>query len=256
VFTWLFKWALPKTELNNVYAFIGRHGITSYPYDYARTYNDIDVLIENDSAWNLPFVMHNNRKLFFPEHYSHDKIKKDYRALLIEQDIRAAHRYVRSYDELKGKILLDVGAAEGIFSLDTIDYTRQVILFECVDHWQKPLMATFSLWKEKVSVIKKYVGDVNSSDFITLDAFCEATGHDDLFIKMDIEGAERKALAGASKILEEGKRVALSVCTYHRVGDPEYIEGLLKSHGFFTEFSDGLMYWNKRFSKGILRARR
>ena len=74
-----------------------------------------------DNTNGLPYVFHNGRKLYF---------KRDmlafaevaYRGLLIEQDKRSAHRYVDSYEELKGKTLLDIGAAEAIFTLDTIEY--------------------------------------------------------------------------------------------------------------------------------------
>ena len=112
-----------KNDERSAYAFMGRHGLTSYPYAYSLEYRNREIRVERDDAQNLPFVYHNNRRLYFPEFYSVEKVQKDYRALLIEQDIRSAHRYVRSYNELQGRTLLDVGAAEAIFSLDTIDLT-------------------------------------------------------------------------------------------------------------------------------------
>ena len=38
------------------------------------------------------------------------------------------------------------------------------------------------------------------------------------FIKMDVEGAERDAVAGAARTLREARPV-LALCAYHRVGD-------------------------------------
>jgi hypothetical protein len=254
--TFLFYPFLPKTELNKVFSFMGRYGLTSYPYKYMLEYKSVEIKVERDSKNNLPYVVHNGKRLYFPEFYSEEKVKKDYRALLIEQDARAAHRYVRSYDELRNRTLLDVGAAEGIFSLDTIELTAGVIIFEYVDYWLKPLQATFEPWKEKVVFVKKYVGNRSENNFITIDEFLSDQLRENLFIKMDIEGAERVALEGADQTLRTAKNIQVAICTYHRKGDPEYIADLLTTRGFSYEFSDGLMYWNKRLSKAVIRAKK
>jgi Methyltransferase FkbM domain len=235
---------------------MGKYGITSYPYPYMLEYQKKEIQVELDKEQNLPYVLHQNRRLFFPEFYTEEKVKKDYRALLIEQDIRSAHRYVVNYDDLKNRTLLDVGAAEGIFSLDTIELTKRVVLFERESYWLKPLNATFAPWKDKVTLVEKYVGNKSEGIFVTLDGFLSDDLRENLFIKMDIEGAERLALEGAAKTLEFGRNIQLAVCTYHRKNDPEYIAGLLQRHGFSTEFTDGLMYWNKRVSKGVVRAKK
>ncbi|MBI3220927.1 MAG: FkbM family methyltransferase [Bacteroidetes bacterium] len=253
--TYLFSFLLPKTESNKAFAFMGKHGLTSYPNEYALEYKgkEIDVLVDGEQQ--LPYVIHRGKKLYFPHFYDEQKVKKDYRALLIEQDERAAHRYVRSYQELTNRTLLDVGAAEGVFSLDAIELTKQVILFECEEHWQKPLQATFEPWRDKVTVVKKYIGDKTSGVFITIDDYLMDKTAENLFIKMDIEGAERMALQGAHATLSKSKNVQVAICTYHRPGDPEYMNELLNSYGYTTEFTQGLMYWNKRLSKGIIRGR-
>jgi hypothetical protein len=204
----------------------------------------------------LPYVIHESKKLYFPEFCTDEKVVKDYRALLIERDVRSAHRYVKDYNDLKGRTLLDVGAAEGIFSLDTIELTEHAIIFECEEHWLKPLKATFAPWSDKVSFVKKYVGNISEGNFITIDEFLSTRIKKDLFIKMDIEGAERKALEGAEHTLRTGKNIQLAVCTYHRPGDPEYMAKLLTSYGYSVEFSDGLLYWKKRVSKGVIRCKK
>jgi FkbM family methyltransferase len=48
------------------------------------------------------------------------------------------------------------------------------------------------------------------------------------FIKMDIEGAECKALAGARRTLQKWKP-RLAICTYHLPGDPGRIASLVRS---------------------------
>lgn len=234
---------------------MGKYGITSYPHEYMLEYANKKIEVFKDEGEQLLFVLHNNKRLYFPIFYTEEKVVKDYRALIIEQDIRAAHRYVRSYDELRNRTLLDVGSAEGIFSLDTIELVKHVYLFECLEHWQKPLRATFSQWQNKVTIVPKYVGNKTEGNFVTIDDFMKGKTTDDLFLKMDIEGAERIALAGATKVLSQGKNNQASICTYHRIGDPEFINDFFEHHGYSTELSEGLMYWNKRLSKGILRAK-
>lgn len=254
--TYVFGFMLPKTELNKIYAFMGRYGITSYPYPYMLEYKNREIKVEHDAALNMPYVNHNGKKLYFPDFYTVEKVKKDYRALITEQDPRAAHRYVRSYDELRDRVLLDVGSAEAIFSLDTIELTRKVIIFECEEYWHKPLRATFAGYENKVTIVKKYVGDKTTGDFVTIDDFLPAGERDDLFIKMDIEGAERMALAGAAQTLQTGKNIAVAVCTYHRPDDPAHMQKLLTGYGFSVEFSDGYMYWGKRISKAVIRGKK
>ncbi|MFN8336279.1 MAG: FkbM family methyltransferase [Cyclobacteriaceae bacterium] len=254
--TYVFQRFLSDTEENRAFSFIGRYGITSYPHPYSLEYREKQIQVELDKEKNLPFVMHHGNRLYFPDRFSIDKVKKDYRALLIEQDERAAHRYVRSYRELQGRTLLDIGAAEGIFALDTIHFVKHVIIFECMDYWQKPLQATFAPWPDKVTVVEKYVGNKTEGDFIKIDDFLSGKSNDNLFLKMDIEGAERMALEGARQTLSNGKDIQLAVCTYHRKRDPEYMETLLTGLGYQIEFSEGLMYWNKRVSKGVIRAKK
>ncbi len=252
-FYFLFGWLLPKTDKNMAYAFMGRYGITSYPYQYMLEYKKKIIKVEFDTIENLPYVCHNNRKLFFPASYNSEKIIKDYRNLIIEQDERSSHRYVRQYSELNGKTLLDIGSAEGIFALDTIDILKKVYIFECDGLWLKPLKATFAPWIDKVTFIEKYVSDLTNESNISIDDFLKDNAIDNLFLKMDIEGVELSALNGATNTLRNAKNINLSICTYHRKGDPERISMFISSLGFNYEFSNGLMYWGKRLSKGVIR---
>ena len=157
-----------------------------------------------------------------------------YRGLLIEQDKRSAHRYVDSYEELKGKTLLDIGAAEAIFTLDTIEYIDHAYLFECDESWIKALEATFAPYKEKITIVRKYVSDVDEEDNITLDTFF-------------------RALEGAVHILEHGRQVGGSVCIYHLHDDKKVIESELKKFNLKTSIQPGYLYFEKEMRSAIIR---
>ena len=255
-FTFLFSGLLPKTEENTALAFIGKHGITSYPYPYSLEYENRKIVVLTDDTEGLPYVMHNERKLYFPTIFDQNKIKMLYLSLITEQDARSAHRYVASYDELKGKTLLDIGAAEGIFSLDTIELVEHVYLFEYEKFWQKPLKATFKPWLHKVTIVENYVGDNTEGVFITIDDFMKDKPKDNIFLKMDIEGAEQSALKGALRTLKNGKNMNVAVCTYHKPDDPKAISELLVSLGYTYQFTDGMLYWGKRLSKALIRGKK
>lgn len=179
-----------------------------------------------------------------------------YLSLITEQDPNSAHRYVESYDELAGKTLLDIGAAEGIFSLDAIEHVKKVYLFECDEEWIEPLQMTFSPWKEKVEFVYKYVGCKNEGRCITLDAFMKGKEQDNLHIKMDIEGAELSALYGAWRLLAGGTSVTLSVCVYHKEGDAENIPLFLSSLGYCCQITRGLLFLTPHMRKGICRGKK
>ena len=207
-----------------------------------------------DNTNGLPYVFHNGRKLYF---------KRDmlaftevaYRGLLIEQDKRSAHRYVDSYEELKGKTLLDIGAAEAIFTLDTIEYMDHAYLFECDESWIEALEDTFAPYKEKITIVRKYVSDVDDEDNITLDTFFRDEGKsiDNLFLKMNIEGYERIALEGAVHILEHGRQIGGSVCIYHLHDDKKVIESELKKFNLKTSIQPGYLYFEKEMRSAIIR---
>jgi hypothetical protein len=254
---YFFGWLLPKTDENKAWAFIGKYGITSYPHQYSLDYKNrkVSVLVDENSL--LPYVWHNEKKLFFPKtRFSHSEIERLYISLITEQDPRSAHRYVNSYDELKGKTLLDIGSAEGIFSLDVIDKVEHVYLFEYEEFWQEALKTTFAPWNHKVTIVRHYVSDKSEGIYTTIDDFLKDKTKNQLFLKMDIEGAEQSALRGAIKTLNECPDIQLAVCTYHRQDDPKVISELLSSLGFTYEFTEGVLYWGKRLNKALIRGKK
>ena len=246
----------PKNEYYDAYRFLGKHGICPYPFEASLKYKEMPVEIFRDEANNLPFVLHHGKRLYYPNDATKDYIQHSYRALSTEQDTKSAHCYVSSYSELKGKILLDVGAAEGIFALDAIEFVEKAYLFECNDRWMKPLMATFAPWKEKVQIVKKYITDHDDENSITLDTFMHDREHDHIHLKMDIEGAEQSALKGAKTLLSNGQSISFSICTYHKKEDAKNISSFFETLGYVYHFTQGYFMFFPHLRKAVCRGQK
>lgn len=181
------------------------------------------------------------------------EVNFSYRGLCVEQGPRSAHRYVDSYDELDGKVLLDVGAAEAIFTLEVIERIRHAYVFECDPAWVEALEATFAPWRDKVTIVRQYVGDTDGDDSIRLDTFFADKPADNLFLKMDIEGSEQRALLGAEHLLATAPRLSGSVCLYHTHDAEQEITSMLHAHGLHTQITPGYMYFGNELRHGIAR---
>jgi hypothetical protein len=255
VYIYLFQSILPKTPQNELYAFMGKYGLTPYPYPYWLKYKRLPVDCFWDDQLEMYYVLHLGKRLYYPQNFNNLKndLFYNYRSLLAEQDVNSPHRYVKDLNRLSGKTLLDIGAAEGILSLEVIETVEHVYLFECEENWIKALNATFAPWKDKITLISKYVSDKNDESNITIDYFLEGKNKNNLFLKMDIEGYEQMALKGASNTLKDVKDLDFSICTYHRKNDTVEIEKIFKTHLFETEFTDGFLYFEKDLRKAIIR---
>ncbi len=251
-----FPFLYKKTSKNKAYRFLWENGISSYPGDYSLKYKNwkIEVLVEPDST--LPYVIHNGRNLFFPKNFSVDKVMTLYRSLIIEQDVDSPHRYVKHFSDLHGKVLVDVGAAEGIFSLDCIEYVKELILIESDKNWVSALEATFDPYKNKVSVLHKLVGDSKNPNEFTLDSIISRKIREDdkIFVKMDIEGFELKALDGASMVFQKFRNVSLAIATYHHKDHMRLIKEYFQSLNYRVSESEGYIYWNRQLNEVLLYA--
>ena len=156
--------------------------------------------------------------------------------------------------------MVDVGAAEGNFSLSVVEKADRIFLFETDKQWIEALEATFAPWKEKVTIVNKFVGDQTTGKFIRLDDFFKDLSGN-YFLKVDVEGAESELIQGAENLFTMAKNIKAVICTYHKQNDQYEIDNLLKKRDFTTHFSDGFMlfYYDKKigppyFRKGLVRA--
>jgi hypothetical protein len=219
----------PQSPKIACFQFIQKYSY-SYPFfdEFVLHYEDFKATIYKDDEKGLKYVLHKgNQKLYFPRHFTDYKIAKLYKALVIEQDVRSPHHYVDSIEEFRGKTLLDIGSAEGIVTLEAIEAVEFVYLFECESEWIEALMATFEPWQDKVKIIKKYISDHNDKTCQTLDDFLKDKPRNNLFLKMDIEGAECKALKGSSNLFSEADDLQFAICVYHNKNDLKAISSFL-----------------------------
>lgn len=223
-----------------------------------------------DDPCGLPYIGFQTvsgeyRKMFFPREYSflERNGKKFVLNLLQEQEPTSPHLYIKGEHKInEGDIIIDAGVCEGNFALKYIDICSKMYLFECDPVWIEVLKQTFRDYRDKVEIIPKFLSDVTDEKNITIDDALPDLRGQNIFLKMDIEGAETKALRGAKRILTDN-RVKASVCAYHKAYDCIRIKGILRKYGYTVSTSEGWMVfildpniWDTAdFRKGIVYAK-
>lgn len=184
---------------------VKRYGIRVFCGNFASKYENFHAPVMSEENEGYFYVMHNGAKLFFIRHSCEQDVSDEYMLLCQEQDPQSPHRYVEDYSVLKDCYVVEVGAAEGSFSLDAlINGCKKVYICECKQDWMEPLNKTFSQYGDRVEIIQKYVCASDSEDTTTIDSIfrkaIEKDGFDlekdKIFIKMDIEGMEEMGISG------------------------------------------------------------
>lgn len=232
--------------------------IRVFNYGFAQNFKS-KICVEFDEKARLFYAIYYGKRMYLSRRYdSIEKARKYCIGLLMEQYPESPHVYLNDkfYVE-KDSQVLDAGAAEGNFALSVIDKVSHIVMVEADEEWLEPLMYTFELYKNKVTIINKYLTDYNDSKNITIDSIAKNLQVD--FIKMDIEGAEPKALDGGADYLSARNNIKLAVCAYHNLNDEKLITEKLEKYGFKTHTSEGYMnfLWTKSepklFVRGIVR---
>lgn len=221
--------------------YLSQHPLTTFYGSFQEKYQAGEITVYSDAQNGLPYVMAGNKKLYFKRSQHKRTIQILYSNLLIEQDPASPHCYSDDRFRVeKGDSMADVGCAEGFFSLMHIEELERVYLFEQDREWIEALEATFAPWKEKVTIIPRFVSDTNSSDEITLDDYFGQTAVKPCFYKIDVEGAEASVLRGMKKILLQ-KPLKIALCTYHHPEDFTLFSRFFQEHGFAYRANDGVM---------------
>ncbi len=232
-------------EMREALSFIKKRGVDLFPYFWMLKYNPIKIKVYADDTCGLSYVLHEGKKLYLRRGTSPARAKLVYNALIQEQDKKSPHVYeTDTFKVSHGSIICDVGAAEGIFALTHIEEAKKVYIFETEEDWIEPLQKTFEPWKEKVVVINKFASDKNSDNTVTLDSVLEEDSLQggDLFLKLDVEGAEKLVLTGASEVLNSSKfTTKAAVCTYHYNHDYKELTTLMSAFDYNVATSKGYM---------------
>lgn len=253
-----------QKELDFLYEF---GDFTNFPYKTNNSEKEIDSGV--DFVSKLPYIIHNNKKLFFPASFSTDEAKKCYlyyvqtEKLLGINDISIApHQYQSQRIQVSEKdIVFDIGAAEGLFALNNIDKASKLIIVENDPVWITPLKFTFAPYQDKVTIINKYISSTDTEKTMSLNTLLSGIEYNSAFIKMDIEGCEVPAISSALDYLKTKKNTKFAVASYHRQNDACELQKLFEMMGYQIEFSNGYMLFclydtpvPPYFRKGIIRA--
>lgn len=228
-------------EQLEVIEYLKKNSLQIFPYSYISSYDSENVEVFKNNELDLSYILLDGKRLYFKRSWSESKIKHSYNLLQIEQDINSPHRYLtNNFCVENNDIIVDVGAAEGNFSLSVVEKTKKIYLFETDEEWIEALEATFAPWKEKVEIINKFVSNKNDDKNITLDSFLK--NRDNInFLKIDVDGAEAQLLKGCDEVLCNQKSVKIALCTYHKKNDENDFTKLLKDKGFDISYSKGYM---------------
>lgn len=239
-----------------------------YPYPQKKSLEGINI--QYDEKLKMLYIYHKHSKLYYPKEYSAEACEEAYR-FLIEQDQileggyleKAPHCYqTKTFKIESGDVLIDGGAAEGLFALDNIDKVSHVYLIEVDKKWIPALEATFAPYKNKVTIISKYLSDIDDDLHVSLSSILSKHAGS-CFVKMDIEGAEPSVIEGAQKTLRLRNNIKLSCCTYHYQYDAEKLVSLFDRIGYQHEFSEGYFFFAEYdmpetpfLRKALIRARK
>ncbi|PZV76700.1 hypothetical protein CLV31_12425 [Algoriphagus aquaeductus] len=245
-------------EYRDEIEFIRKNGLSVFPYSFTTKYSSLEVTVNYEDGY--PFVNHNGNRFFFKKGWTEGKVKKYYSGLLSEQDIDSPHLYCDEIFNAGGaEILLDIGVAEGSFSLDQINSVKEVVILEKDDLWVDALERTFKPFKDKIQIIKKFASNTDSFDSIRPQNL-PSLWNKDLFIKIDVDGDERKVIQGLENLLKNNQPIRIALCVYHQQDDYNYFVNYFTSIGYSISVSNGYMLYlfDKKikkpfFRKGILR---
>ena len=237
------KWhrdELGQSEVEEIIDYVDRKkDIRLLNYDFVDKYMCNPVELCYDSEQDMKYVPYKGLRMYFPSGWGDQRICDYYNSLLAEQDDYSPHCYKKNgFTVSRGDVILDIGAAEGIFAIDHLNEAKFIYLIESDEKWVKALKQTFRDHEDKVKIIYGKVCKRKEEDIdVVLDDLFH--GMEINYIKMDIEGYEREALEGAKELLIVSEHLTCAICSYHEQIAQEWITAFLQERGFVTDHSRG-----------------
>ncbi|MCR5592655.1 MAG: FkbM family methyltransferase [Saccharofermentans sp.] len=244
-------------ELKEISTYLSKNAITVFPYEFTKKYKISDFHVELDKSNGLFFYVKDGFKIYLRRGYkSGFRASKYMRDVNMEQDPMSPHCYTNEdFLPSEDSILFDIGGAEGIFTVKYLERVKHAYIFECDPRWIEALTYTFKDYKDKVTVVPKYVTNYCDDEHITIDKFIEDNNltAEKIFIKADVEGDECNIVNGASKILERRKDIKIALCTYHIQDHEALLTGRFKDWKVSTTKGYMLYYYDFDFNDPYVR---
>lgn len=248
-------------EIQSILEHIQRNDLNVFNYEFSKKYAEATIEVFYDESCLMHYVMHKGKPLYFPKEYNAKKVADYYRSLLVEQDEASPHKYCDDSVKVNpNDVILDVGVAEGNFTLEYIDIISHAYLIEGDGKWIEALNKTFSFYSNKVTIINAFVSSTDDNNYRCLDTLLGNTKID--FIKMDIEGWEENALEGAKALMSDSSKMNAAICCYHSENDEKILTSQMEEFGFMVHPSEGYMwfpfaykqkYVSTKLVRGVLR---
>ncbi|MCR5214367.1 MAG: FkbM family methyltransferase [Eubacterium sp.] len=265
-----------NTEIKAIVNDFRKVGYLKFFYgDWTKKYEKSDYPIDlrkRNGSFYINHKLYNGKikKLYMPLGKGPGNCKLYYQSLLLDQDINSPHRYLLedNYNYIKSLhgTVLDLGAAEGNFTLEMEELSDRIYCFEPDENMKYALTKTISPFNSKVTIVSKYVGDeIDVKNNITsIDGYFENDIPKDIsVIKMDIEGFEQAALRGMKRTLEANPQAVLLICAYHQPQAEAEIRDILESMGYTVTARKGYMFFHEfdnfiepYYRRGVLEARK
>lgn len=195
-----------------IWEYLKKNELTYFNYEWFKDYDySVQYNIETDEeGWK--YINYNSHRMYFKKNWDIKIIEEYLNNLLPEQNKKSPHLY---FDDNEKKefydVVIDAGSAEGLFSLEILDLSKKIYIFEPDEEWVEALKRTFRDYSDKVTIINKFLGDVNKGCYNLSNLIRQEKKID--LIKLDIEGSEIELLYS---IKDELKCVSeILVCVYH-----------------------------------------
>lgn len=248
-------------EIKEVVKYLENHDLQVFNYNFVKKYDEMVFDINFDQVCSMYYVYHAGKKMYFAKQLNNkEEVAKYYRSILLEQDPKSPHKYMdEAFRVEENDVVVDIGVAEGNFSLQIIDHVSKLYIIEADDGWIEALRETFRDYEDKVVIINKHVTSFDLGKYATLDSIIKEPVD---FIKMDIEGNEWDALLGAKELIARSQNVKCAICAYHADCDEFLIKDTFKKYGMESSTTAGYMwfpetvrqtYVSTRLCRGIVR---